>query len=284
VNGDGRLDVAVANGGASTISLLLGTGGGALGPKSDLAVGNAPSAISLADVSGDGRPDIEVANDAATVSVFVATGGGAFGPRTDYSGPIQPVALAVGNVNGDALPDLAVADFNGNEVWILPAAGRAHSAPRHRTHWNTTERRRDRRRGRRRETRPRHRSTFDGIEVLLGDGAGAFGPPTGHDPDLYPVAVLATDVTGDGVIDLMSASAGNNRVGLLRALGGSVSPAGSRTLIDGSTQSYTITPTPGMSWRMCAWTEYPRDRSPRTRSRVFQRTTPSSHRSRLGTS
>ena len=68
---------------ANTVSVLLGTGTGSFGAKTDFPTGLAPVAVAVADLNGDGRPDLVVVNrDANTVSVLLnvaPTGGGGGG-------------------------------------------------------------------------------------------------------------------------------------------------------------------------------------------------------------
>ena len=57
-NGDGKLDVAVANSGSSNVSILLGNGDGTLQPARNFDAGVAPNGIAVADFNGDGKLDI----------------------------------------------------------------------------------------------------------------------------------------------------------------------------------------------------------------------------------
>src|SRR5437762_9437513 len=62
INGDGKLDLLVANRASDSVSVLLGNGNGTVQSAQDLAVGAAPSAVAVADLNRDGKPDLVVAN------------------------------------------------------------------------------------------------------------------------------------------------------------------------------------------------------------------------------
>ena len=81
VNGDGKPDLAVANDYSGTVSVLLGNGDGTFQGQTQqtFATGGSPESVALADLTGDGKSDLVVANDADNnVSVLLGNGNGTF--------------------------------------------------------------------------------------------------------------------------------------------------------------------------------------------------------------
>ncbi|WP_373534059.1 DUF4347 domain-containing protein, partial [Microcoleus sp.] len=78
-NGDGKPDLAVANGSDNTASIFLNTTAtGAttptFDPKVDFATGSVPWSVSIGDFNGDGKPDLAVVNQSSTsVSILLNT-------------------------------------------------------------------------------------------------------------------------------------------------------------------------------------------------------------------
>src|SRR5207249_1542941 len=130
LNGDGGLDLAVANDGSSTVSVLLNTTApGAATPsfaaKQDFATGTNPQSVTVGDLNGDGKLDLAVANVGSdTVSVLLnTTAPGAaipsFAPKQDFATGTVPRSVPVRDLNRDRTLDLAVANVNSNTVSVL---------------------------------------------------------------------------------------------------------------------------------------------------------------------
>jgi hypothetical protein len=71
-NGDGRLDLAVANNRSRNVSLLWGRGDGTFDDPVNFAAGLNPRSLAVGDFNGDGQLDLAVVNDGG-VSVLLNT-------------------------------------------------------------------------------------------------------------------------------------------------------------------------------------------------------------------
>ena len=110
--------------------LLVGVGRPAAGQnfsatRTDYITDPDPVGLVVADVSGDGRPDLITASSgSATVSVSLAAGtAGAFAARTSYSTPGACIHVIVADVNADGRPDLITVHPSNNSVGVRFAAG-----------------------------------------------------------------------------------------------------------------------------------------------------------------
>jgi hypothetical protein len=131
LNGDGIKDLIVANSGSNSIFVYprLGNGqfGTALNDGHGFFAGTNPTGVTVADVNGDGKPDLIVANSGSNdVSVLLGQGTGTSwtlvpGPRIKTAA--GPVSTVVADLNGDGRPDLAVANQQASSVQIFPGVG-----------------------------------------------------------------------------------------------------------------------------------------------------------------
>jgi FG-GAP-like repeat len=119
-DGDGNLDIASVDEDGS-VSLLMGSGGGAFHPAVGLSGGKGPGAIAAADFDLDGRIDIVLTHSGATdrgvgsddVVVQLSKGDGTFDTLIRPAG-VNAQAVVVGDFNADKKPDLATANDGEN--------------------------------------------------------------------------------------------------------------------------------------------------------------------------
>jgi hypothetical protein len=126
VNGDGKLDLAVTdvgsfgNNSGAGVSVLLGNGNGTFQPAVLYPAARQPWVVAVADLNGDGRPDLAIDNlHGDEASILLGNGNGTFQPPVDYVAGASPDGMTIGDFNGDRAPDLAFANGLGNTVSLL---------------------------------------------------------------------------------------------------------------------------------------------------------------------
>jgi hypothetical protein len=219
------LDLAVANQNDSTVTILLGQGGGVFkaAKSSPITLAASPTSVVTSDFNGDGKLDLAVTSMwGETVSILLGNGDGTF--TSAIGSPISvgsyPGLMAVGNFGGK--PSLAVANLYSSNVTILLGNGDGTFAQ---TSVSPTT-------GADPEMIVVGDFNGDGIPdlaianaegnnvtVLIGQGNGVFAPgvniAVGHSPGPLTVG----DFNGDGILDLAVANLADNTVSILKGDG-----------------------------------------------------------------
>jgi hypothetical protein len=178
-NQDGKLDLLVSNGclgvnctSGPWVGVLLGNGDGTF--QAVVTYDNnglMPHAVSSADINGDGKPDMVVANfypyslEPQSIGVRMGNGDGTFQPEAFYgtNGFNGASSVAAGDVNLDGKVDLLVMNYG----------------------------------------------FFGVVAVLLGNGDGTFRPAityaTGLNPNLGGPQIAVADLNADAKPDLIAA-------------------------------------------------------------------------------
>ena len=120
LNADGKVDVAVTNMDADSISVLMGDGLGGLGAPTRYAAPRVPIGLALADLNGDGALDLVSTNsEFDNAMVFLNNGSGVFAPGVAFGVGISPASVTAGDFDSDGDLDLATANYNSNDVSVL---------------------------------------------------------------------------------------------------------------------------------------------------------------------
>jgi phospholipase C len=224
-NGDGVEDLAIANSGTNSLSILLGKGDGTFTAQPSPATGREPVSLAVGDFNNDGELDLAVGNLADnSVEVLLGHGDGTFTAATSATSTVSPVSIVAGDFNEDGNLDVAVANDVEPEVSILLGAGDGTFTPASTPageginpsavslgdydqdgHLDVTE----------------VNNTDLTLVALLGKGDGSFRteggtlPATGQNP----VATAAGDFNKDGYLDVAVANEAGNTVSVFLGLG-----------------------------------------------------------------
>jgi hypothetical protein len=139
VNGDGKPDLIAVNqydnstvSTASNVAILLGNGDANFQPPVTHSLPSfAATSVAVADVNGDGRPDLLVSlscesssSCSGALAVLINKGAGTFQTaRTYESGGTYADSVSVADVNRDGRPDLLTSNYGSDTAGVLLGNG-----------------------------------------------------------------------------------------------------------------------------------------------------------------
>jgi hypothetical protein len=230
VNGDGKQDLVTADNDATTLSVLLGTGGGAFGPRATYGVPYSPQSVVLYDANQDGRLDIIVATDNQKLFMLLGLSTGGFGTASLLAS-LPATQLLLVDVTGDGRLDLVLP--SGAALAVLPglATGGFGAALVYSTQVAlervalgdvTGDGLQDI------VTYPSARfptpSLTTTVTVLPALATGGYGLAASYPVGNIPADIVLGDVNQDGHLDILAANAGSNSVSVLRATVANAAP------------------------------------------------------------
>ena len=221
-NGDGKLDLAVANEGSNNVSILLGKSDGTFQAAVDYGAGSNPSSVAVGDFRDDGKLDLVVANDGSdNVSILLGNGDGTFQAAVNYGVGSAPTSVAVGDFNGDGKLDLAVVNELSNNFSILLGNGDGtfQAAVNYGAGLSLFSVAVGDFNGDGKLDLAVASGGSDYVSVLLGNGDGTFKTAVQYVAGLEPISVAVADFNGDGKLDLAVANYESNNVSILLGKG-----------------------------------------------------------------
>lgn len=234
INGDGRVDLVALSSFKGTVAVFFGRGDGTMeaartfvyGPAGRIFLGAFPQALAVADLDQDGLDDVLVV-DTKELFILRSTPGGFLESRERLSAGDRPVAVTVARLDGDDYPDVIVVAQNTGALFLFRGEPDGSLAPPEELPMGLAP-------------QAIAISDLDGdgrpdfavsdflsrnhdgggeVWVALADGTGSFQPAVPHQAERNPIDVVAGDLTGDGIPDLITSNLASADISVLVGLG-----------------------------------------------------------------
>jgi hypothetical protein len=218
LDGDGDLDLAVANYYSNNVSIFTNNGDGTFQDAVSYGAGSHPTSVFCADLDGDADLDLAVINaESNNVSILKNNGDGTFPTKVDYACGEEPYSVFCADLDGDSDLDLAVTDLsysvsilknNGDGTFQPPSGYGVGTSPRSvfcadldgdldldlavANEWS------------------------DSVSILKNNGNGTFQPKVNYATGHNPVSVFCADLDGDADLDLAVADMGADSISILK--------------------------------------------------------------------
>lgn len=202
-NNDGRTDLVAANRGESTVSVVLGIGGGAFQAARSSGTGTRPESVVAGDLNRDGTADLVTVNiwddyaHQGDLSVLLGHGDGLFQTPRSVAPPAQTPPGYVGGSLNQVPRSALLGDLNADGKFDLVVGGTTTYYVEIGYDWDTQS--------------PIYEYHSDGyLNVLLGVGDGTFGIGTAYHLGSYVAAhhLAIGDFDGDGRLDIVTDAGG----------------------------------------------------------------------------
>lgn len=204
IDGDGKLDLLVANYFAGTVSVLLGSGAGVFGPPTNYASGAGTHWIAIGDLNSDGTDDaVSVNHIEGTLSVFLGLPAGSLIPMSPIVVDAKPWDVGIADLNLDGALDAVLSSFGAHTISVLIGNSGGQLGPP--VPYST-------------QIKPSGITVGDmdangqldvlvanfgsgSVSVFSGSGGGVLGAPSHHPIASTPIDIEAADLNGDGTLD-----------------------------------------------------------------------------------
>ncbi len=184
LDGDGKLDIIVANAGNNTLSVFKNNstaGSISLSAQATISVPSQPGLIAIGDLDIDGKPDIVVGNNGNAVCLYKnnSTIGtivlNSVGSIITGTGTPYPNSVVIADIDGDGRPDIVAGNYTNNNLSII-----------------------------------RHISSTGSLS------AGLFESPFNFSTGNGPLDVKIADIDGDGKPDIVVNNNGDKTISVFR--------------------------------------------------------------------